>query len=887
MARIRLEWGASVTYLWHPTQMPRIDWSGSLTVRGGRILGRERYRLDTFRYGPAREVRWAMNSNRWTSRPQNEIEGILVELEATRRTVLFVKFGWGSVKFRFSELEKALVLEWPVGPKYRFLTFRACLADVDPLDTGFADDCLPEACPPRPLIAVRAADFTDARCLQSYFRRETAWIEQLKETSARFRLASPRPLHLVLYLMLGSPYVQPPGTEQGANRMMRFEVLLNGRSFGVRETFFSELRGPQKVEEVHLPVAARLLRRGRNTVTVRNHDHCYHLLIVKAELHTKPLRDDFARVAPPAGYFCGFDTNTVAPENPDEFARMLRALADSRLANYVLFRPEGSLVHTDDFDRWIRICKAKGITFGYVWDETSYTRALQQKGGHLFLGQMFHEISDHPSIYAYSPVRRDGRPTMQTARTEYTAYVSRIVKRVKKASPRTRVIIGEANQFAALDYAGGADIVLAEVNTGHVGLLLAESRGAHRTVGGDFFGAHVAGGCIKFPVLQDAERLYQTTLHACYLHGVRLVYDEESALAEIHGKPYSFSSRFCRGRRALLARYNEFVSLHGHPGTPAVGLALVNGRFECPPPHGERVWNHFCGEDDTWKPGEPEAGWDLIDVLLPGVWKPPSPQNWKKLRFWHAGTPFGQFDIICSETSLRAMKQYRSIVFPGWNSMNRTLYRKLVSYVRSGGTLFMSLPQLSTRVDREFLEDAENPKLVNDGDLAELFGIRIPRKRLRGSARTAKVVFAAGNGLLPGGRTFRLSRPVACAGARLTTARPLARTASGQPVLVENRIGKGTARLLLTNEYPGASPLRKMMRNLLQALAVEAGPDVRVDDPAREVAWYLFEKDGVRHLWLHNTDWVIRGNVKTVTVREAGRVFQVDVKQGIPLRLVL
>jgi beta-galactosidase GanA len=277
----------------------------------------------------------------------------------------------------------------------------------------------------------------------------------------------------------------------------------------------------------------------------------------------------------------------------------------------------------------------------------------------------------------------------------------------------------------------------------------------------------------------------------------------------------------------------------------------------------------------------------LIDVLLPGVWKPPSPQNWKKLRFWHAGTPFGQFDIICSETSLRAMKQYRSIVFPGWNSMNRTLYRKLVSYVRSGGTLFMSLPQLSTRVDREFLEDAENPKLVNDGDLAELFGIRIPRKRLRGSARTAKVVFAAGNGLLPGGRTFRLSRPVACAGARLTTARPLARTASGQPVLVENRIGKGTARLLLTNEYPGASPLRKMMRNLLQALAVEAGPDVRVDDPAREVAWYLFEKDGVRHLWLHNTDWVIRGNVKTVTVREAGRVFQVDVKQGIPLRLVL
>lgn len=881
--RVRLEWGAYVTYLKHPTQMPRIDWSGCLRVYAGKVIHRERYELGRMGWAPAAERRWEMNGSSWQSSPGNRIEGVLIEVQPTGRTAFSVRFEWGSVSFTLAELNEKLVLEWPVGPKYRFLTLRASLADVDPLEVGFHDDPLPEACPPPPEVVVHARQFTNARCFFSYFRREPAWIEQMKEASAGFHVQRAGRCHLVLYLMLGPPYATEGGERGKSNRTMRFEVLLNGRSLGVRERAFTYFRHGQKVEEINLRVPEGMLRRGRNAITIRNHDHCCHLLVVKAELRDKPLQDRFPKAKLPRGYYCGLDTNTIAPENKKEFREILRNVRRSGVGNYVLLRPEGSLIHAEDIDGWIEILKREGITFSYLWDETSYTRQIQKKAGRFFLGQMFHEISSDGNSYSSPLVRRHRRPTMRTAYVEYLAYVRRIVQALKQASPKTRAIVGEAGQFAALDYLAGVDIVLAEVNTGHVGLLLAEARGAHRTLEKDLFGAHVAGGAIRFPVLPDMERQNETTLHACYLHGVRLLYDEESALTMIHGKPYSLQSRFCRGRRALLARYNRFVAGHGSPGEPIVHLALMNGRFECPFPPGEKVWNKFGGQDETWAPAEPEFGWELIDNFLPGFWTPALPQNWKKIRFWHAGTPYGQFDIVSSEAPARAMRRYRSIIFPGWNSMDRRLYRKLISYVRGGGRLLMALPQLSTKVDREFLKDMKDLDLINGGDLSALFGVRIET----GTHTTGDVHFERSADPFRWGKVFRMRPALRNSRAAAGTAEVLARDQSGRPVLVQNRVGKGVARLLTLREYPGARGAKRLMSALWKSLAVEARGEVWVDDPSAEVAWYLFSKAGKRFLWLHNTDWVTQGNLKSVRVHIGNRVLEVAVRQGEPVCLPL
>ena len=58
--RVRIEWGAHVTYLKHPSQMPRIDWSGSLRVTGAKVLRKERYDLNRVGFAPASEVRREM-----------------------------------------------------------------------------------------------------------------------------------------------------------------------------------------------------------------------------------------------------------------------------------------------------------------------------------------------------------------------------------------------------------------------------------------------------------------------------------------------------------------------------------------------------------------------------------------------------------------------------------------------------------------------------------------------------------------------------------------------------------------------------------------------------------------------------------------------------------
>ena len=53
MLRIRLEWGTFIPYIEHPSHLSRIDWSGSLKVRGGKVLRKERYWYESTGFGPA------------------------------------------------------------------------------------------------------------------------------------------------------------------------------------------------------------------------------------------------------------------------------------------------------------------------------------------------------------------------------------------------------------------------------------------------------------------------------------------------------------------------------------------------------------------------------------------------------------------------------------------------------------------------------------------------------------------------------------------------------------------------------------------------------------------------------------------------------------------
>ncbi|MCG2659855.1 MAG: beta-galactosidase trimerization domain-containing protein [Kiritimatiellae bacterium] len=881
-ARVRLEWGTLLPYNVTPAHQPRIDWSGSFKICNGKVLIRKFYKLKNYGFCPGHEITYPLEGNAWSSTGPREIAGIILEVAYSRKTILKIKMAGGEFSFPVIELEKSLFLDWPVGPACARQKIRAGLIGKDPMESGFPGDPLPEAVPPTPFLAIEPWEFTDARCFYSYWLRAPAWIEQFGEATASFTLESEKPLVLRLFMMLGPPYALDNVNAGKTSRYMEYEVLINGHSLGLQKRYFSFFRSNQKLEEITLKVPPEFLRRGRNSLTVRNHDHVFHLLLAKAEFHKRICDDNFTPAKLPNGYLCGFDTNVIAPENIDEFLARLAYIRDSGLGNFALLRFEGSNISRKAIDRILFLLRKKKLYFTYMFDETSATGHLQRIGGALFMGQHFHEKSHCDDAYGAIGRKKDPGPTMRSACEEYLGYVGRIVGRVKTRSPETKVLMGESQLFASYNYLAGVDHVLAQPNVWHNGLMLAEARGACRSFDRKIFCAHLAGGCFESPMGLDSERMYMLTLHSCYLHGVNWVYDEESALNMSHGKPYSFSSRFCRGRRALLNRYNHFVAEHGSPGEPLVDTAMVIGRFECPPfaynhdPEESKVWPRFGGEAELWDCASPEKGWTLLDMFMPGMWTPGYAQDWRKIRFWHSGTPFGQFDIISSEAPIEAFQKYKLLIFPGWNSMCRGLYQKLCEYVRNGGHLMMSLPQLSKRDDREFLNDMKHPEFVEHGDFNELFGIRVKPGKY---GLSKKITYAGREFLLDGGV---LNPEISVNGAEIT-----GYDDRKKPALVTRRNGKGSATLLTLLEYPGAAPLNGITKKIWRDGVLNIQGDVKVSDPSGEVAWYLFKKDGQRHLWLLNTHWFTPDNQKELMICVSGRQMKVRVKAGSPLRIFL
>ena len=88
---------------------------------------------------------------------------------------------------------------------------------------------------------------------------------------------------------------------------------------------------------------------------------------------------------------------------------------------------------------------------------------------------------------------------------------------------------------------------------------------------------------------------------------------------------------------------------------------------------------------------------------------------------WLAGTPYGQVDVmqIDDESTLADLKRYSLLVFGGWNTMTPHVRDVLERYVKSGGTLVMSRPELTTRKDRDFVS-------YYDKDLLPPFGFLPP-----------------------------------------------------------------------------------------------------------------------------------------------------------------
>ena len=108
--------------------------------------------------------------------------------------------------------------------------------------------------------------------------------------------------------------------------------------------------------------------------------------------------------------------------------------------------------------------------------------------------------------------------------------------------------------------------------------------------------------------------------------------------------------------------------------------------------------------------------------------------------------------------------------------------------------------------------------------------------------------------------------------------------ASGAPMLVRNKVGKGYVYCLTLWAYPGHEKFQRFSACVLEQLAADNRPDICVEDSSKEVFWTLWQQDdGHSCLMLLNTDWTTKANEKTVKVHTPNGDFTLVVREGAAL----
>lgn len=192
-----------------------------------------------------------------------------------------------------------------------------------------------------------------------------------------------------------------------------------------------------------------------------------------------------------------------------------------------------------------------------------------------------------------------------------------------------------------------------------------------------------------------------------------------------------YDSEVCRGYRAEMKRFWDFVKKNGTPkGQPQASFAIAKGNFDLCSENIKQALpiggaQRIAEKNVSWFPGAPEASWELVkNAFFPRPAVVLAPNR----NFYLAGSPYGLCDIASfaydNVTAKHLLRNYKALMFAGWNTCSEKQYEILCDYVKGGGKLVIALPHLSCDATRKYqtftLDD-----LVNKGDFSKLCGIKV------------------------------------------------------------------------------------------------------------------------------------------------------------------
>jgi len=584
----------------------------------------------------------------------------------------------------------------------------------------------------------------------------------------------------------------------------------------------------------------------------------------------------------------GYDMTTVNHDDSGEMDKILDYTSRTQLANFVLFRSfQPTPPSVPALRRWGDFCKRHAIFVESVYNCDA--KVLARAAGKYFHGSGGHEHS--LVLYGKDPDNRS--ESMKEAEKRYIKHIRPYVTNQRISG--CRIGFGDASGGHRYSLLAGADYLRAETMVAHTTLLLSQARGTARAFGKKEWGVHIAIQHCKQPYLESHLGWYYLSLFQSWMMGANFLYEEDSQFLMLKEERQCWDDALTKGKREMTRWFLRYAKTHPRYSQPQVNIGVLQGRY-APPFNGficgteqdpsYSVWGEFGRKEPSWGHRQPEKGYQVMDVLMPGASTHPLRQRYDRRRFFFSGSPYGDFDQVPVESNLNNLNGYKLLLYLAWNTMIPADYRKLVRYVESGGTLFLSVPHFSRHEDRNFLETMEDLRLFNNGDILNLCGVKISGRGVMYSGR-----WQATGPDFKGARCPELSRapswnpnedgPCHLAEIELQRARAvIIDPVSKKPLVVKHCFGRGCVYLMTTWAYPGHEELADLSGAVVSRLCEKNMVCPRVTDPTRETFW-TYWPSGKRSgkLMLLNTDWTKTNECKPVNISTPAVSFKTKVRE--------
>ena len=556
--------------------------------------------------------------------------------------------------------------------------------------------------------------------------------------------------------------------------------------------------------------------------------------------------------------FVGMDCDDYRQDGTEEMDRILEHFAYTQMGNFIAFRPKPNRNYPvelptplKDWQRWIDFCKTNNIKFQFSGLPEISAKAMKVlkkevvvRGGKDFAGFQIHE----PYCLSFSPVL-DNPSAIKSAKNfaekkrTYLEFVNSQIDKIKFGN--AKMFCGDPSLLCTYLRESKIDSILCEP-VSNSSLLFGAARGT-----GKDFGAHLApdwyGG---FPHDSRAIDRLSLLFDLIYAYGGKHVYIESTAFKTNAFSRNDWEDEFCRLARQKLRDFYRFTCKDSRIGNPVVDMAFVYGNLESmfwrpddriPELADSGNWDDVVW--GKWPQTQYRRLWKATDVWLPPLDFDAFGKN-ESLTKMFCGSPFGQVDLVLPDSDL---SRYKVIAFLGWNTMTEQIYRNLISYVNTGGTLFICGCHFDTRISFK-----GNPRFIRDGNISELIGADI---------------VGAGPKVFESFRTCKLKNITAH---------------QKQDFLFEHKTGKGKVYFFNFYDYPHDQRLIKNIQTVLEDIGKQVSKDrqVGIDGVNSKFINYTVWDDGAdKKMYLINVDWQNKQS-KKVIIRNGKSSIPVAIPDG-------